>query len=793
MIFDLARRVLTLNLWCGMMLGLAVLLGLKWHDGISLETNILALLPATEQDPVVEHASEQFNQALARRHLLLVGAGSLDQAIAAADQLVSGGLAKLHGIESLEYRFDSARQQAMLAPYLAHQSTLLDADSRRQLQDAGGQAFINTTLELVYSPMTPLSSGLLQRDPLLLFYRFATGLASGLEALSPVRGVLTAHYDNRYYVLIVLNLSDSPFSLSLQRSLLPALEQRIAQLRTARPEVDVLNVGIARYARAGVESAREEISTIGLGSLLGIVVLFLVVFRSPLPLLWGLLPIAVGFLAAFTACQWIFGSVHLLTLVFGASLIGISIDYSFHFFSDRLAGAAGWTGQQGIDHIFSGIALGLITSVLGFVSLCFAPFPGMQQMALFSTVGLAAAFVTVVCLFPRLVKARSGQAGGPDWVALAGRWLAILRRPWPWVVTLLVLLGALGAGGMLQLHSNDDIRLLQSSPQALRLEERRASAILGTGLSNQFLLVEGDSAEQVLQREEALADKLQALQQAGKLKRFDALSQRLPSQLRQRDNYQLLKHTLLSDPALLQRYAEDLGLSAGPLDAFRARYRQADAVTLELEPWLQTAAGEPWRHLWLGTTARGVASVIALYGGDTAALLALEQGRDGVTLVDKVNDISALLKQYRQRSAGLVALSYALIFLLMCPRYGLVRALRIMAPPAMAVLLALGALGWLGQAINIFHMMALLLVLGIGIDYTLFLEEGRDHSPATLLAIVLSALTTLLSFGLLALSDTAAVAAFGLVVLIGVLVCLLLAPMMCGRDARDPVNCIRRS
>ncbi len=73
--------------------------------------------------------------------------------------------------------------------------------------------------------------------------------------------------------------------------------------------------------------------------------------------------------------------------------------------------------------------------------------------------------------------------------------------------------------------------------------------------------------------------------------------------------------------------------------------------------------------------------------------------------------------------------------------------------------------------------MALLLVLGIGVDYALFFRETGLDNPATLLAIALSSLTTLLAFGLLALSATTAIHAFGQTILVGILVAFLLSPM----------------
>ena len=81
-------------------------------------------------------------------------------------------------------------------------------------------------------------------------------------------------------------------------------------------------------------------------------------------------------------------------------------------------------------------------------------------------------------------------------------------------------------------------------------------------------------------------------------------------------------------------------------------------------------------------------------------------------------------------------------------------------------------------SVSIFNLLALILILGIGIDYTLFFaEQKQPKSENTLLAITLSAITTVLSFGLLALSETQAIHGFGMTVLSGIIVAWLLAPL----------------
>jgi predicted exporter len=368
---------------------------------------------------------------------------------------------------------------------------------------------------------------------------------------------------------------------------------------------------------------------------------------------------------------------------------------------------------------------------------------------------------------------------------LIARLLKALQWPPVLMAVLLLALLVLAVVGLTQLRADDDIALLQASPPALKQEEQRAMAIVGSGISQQFLLIEGDSPAQVQQREWALLVLLNRLVEQGQLQRFDAISRLLPPVAQQQRDRALLQQTL-TEPLLLQ-YGQDLGLASEPLLRWRKALLAQPAHYLGLPEWLASEAAKPWQHLWLGQTERGYASVVTLYGANEQARVQLQQA--GLTVVDKRGDISALLTDYRQRAVWLVAISYGFIFVLLALRYGLGRAVVLLLPPALAVLLVLATLGLSAQPMNLFHLLALLLVLGVGVDYTLFLQEGREHRQQTALAILLSALTTLLSFGLLALSNTPAVQAFGLTVLIGVATCLLLAPMLVvGSDNNDNKN-----
>ncbi len=149
----------------------------------------------------------------------------------------------------------------------------------------------------------------------------------------------------------------------------------------------------------------------------------------------------------------------------------------------------------------------------------------------------------------------------------------------------------------------------------------------------------------------------------------------------------------------------------------------------------------------------------------------------GASFEEPLARIAATFHRIRVRTTWLVVVGYLLISMLLVWRYGRREAARMLYPPLLAMGVTLGAMGWLGEPVNIFVVVALILILGLGRDYTVFLREGGASRRSPALAVTLSALTMLCSFGLLSLSQIPALHAFGLATLIGILASYLSAPL----------------
>jgi predicted exporter len=76
-------------------------------------------------------------------------------------------------------------------------------------------------------------------------------------------------------------------------------------------------------------------------------------------------------------------------------------------------------------------------------------------------------------------------------------------------------------------------------------------------------------------------------------------------------------------------------------------------------------------------------------------------------------------------------------------------------------------------------------VLGLGIDYGIFLRHGQDHRVTAILSVTLSACTTLIAFGLLALSATPFIRSIGMTLLFAITLSWLFALLACTKGNRN--------
>jgi predicted exporter len=193
------------------------------------------------------------------------------------------------------------------------------------------------------------------------------------------------------------------------------------------------------------------------------------------------------------------------------------------------------------------------------------------------------------------------------------------------------------------------------------------------------------------------------------------------------------------------------------------------------------------RAQWLGhqngaDVSSRYASVILVRGlNATEQTMALSQFKHavlGVKWVDRTADISHLLEHFRTIMAGLLVVGHIAVLMALLTRFKR-SAWRAWLPCALASLLTVAMLGYMNEPLQLFNLLALMLLLGMGVDYGIFLlEHPGEGQGFAWLAVLVGAISTGLSFGLLALSSTPALRAFGLTMLIGLSTVCFIAPLL---------------
>lgn len=750
------------SLWLILLLVIVLAGGWQWQRGVMLETDILALLPQGEREPLLQRAltrSSQQGEGLVLwlvsgddRSAAIAGASWLEQRLAAAPELTPLMAA------------EPARTQRLAA----HRYHLLPPAEFEQLRD-DPQAWLADKRAALYGPAGWQRAAQLRQDPLFLHGDYLLSLVPDSVTED---GYALHCTEKRCHAALVSRLAGSNFALDDQAR----LRERVAALTTAAGErgLEVTAGGLPLFVAEATARAQREIRIVGSGSLLGIALLLLWSFRTGRPLLLAVSALATGIGAAALVCFTVFERVHVLTLVFGASLVGVAIDYALHWLTNCFREQ----GESALDErrLLRATGLALFTTALGFGLLALAPFPGLRQLALFAVVGLSGAWLTVALAFPLL-----GRGLAPLWrpalawpQRAASAWATLGRRHWTWLVGAACILLA----GIARLEPSDDLRLLQPKSPADLSGYARMQRLVPMSRDSQFFLVRGASPGQVLAGERRLLAALEP--QSAALGDAMAISEYYPAPSIQRATREALQD--LCNRGDLAAWLKQVGATT---DLAATTCANIDAANdpLALEAWLK-AVGEPWQGLWLGCVRGTCASLVALSGvRDLGALRGAAEHLDGVTLVDPLARVSTVLGEYRRNASRWLGLALVLIAPLLMGVLGPGRGLRAALVPALTVGSVLATLGWLGLPFSLFNLLALLVVGGISVDYAIFNAVGGRH-PATALAVVLAALTTVLAFGLLALSHTPLVAAFGLTLAWGVFYAVLWTPVLAGPGAR---------
>ena len=626
--------------------------------------------------------------------------------------------------------------------YQEHRYQLLPEEVTEEI-DRDPALFAQEALSRVFSPFTLLPLDNLEEDPFFIDELMVRSFLSDHGGYFQDATADMREMDGRWYVTLQGTLKEENLDFMDTKGGVKRIFDEGSALEERYEGVKVNYSGLAFHSYESAASAQREILVIATVSIALILLLFLILLGSVHVIGLFLLSTFFSFVPAAAALVVFFPEVHVFTLIFGTTLIGTSIDYAIHFY---LSYAREKDAGRTVSKLWRNLTASFLSTALCYLLLFLSPYGILHQVAVFSFSGLLGSYLSALGLFPLVLSPKmvSGKA-------------LFLRLPKarghrPLLLPLLILSLALllAQAGKLEIHN--DISSLYSMSGRLLEGEGIASRLSG-GASLTYTLIEGDDEEEAREIEAEYIGKLEALKGEGVLDSYISPGLFIPTEERQRQSF--------SSARKLLPYLEFV----------------SDALALEnvssekLEREMEALGYGDWLSAFVPGDIDGKYYIAVLLIGVSDDGRVRELDNDGARYFLKAQEVNRQLDELTRVMFRIFSLALVFMAVLLLALYRK-RGLRIIASPLIVISLSLAAALLAGLSIEFFFAVALLLVMGLGIDYMVFSSQ-KGEKP--MLAVTLSYLTTALSFGSLALSSFTPVHIFGLTVLIGISAAFLTA------------------
>ena len=720
------------------------------------ETNILKAIFSSKSDNLLVDLSSRFSAKIN----IIVESNDFEK----AEEVSKTFYAK---IDKTKMKSSDASITEIIEEYEKYHNNLLSNQTRKLLIDKQYEKVEENAYEALYNPVIP-PVGSIEDDPFLLLTDFVMNLNENSQAPSNFTPI---QLNDKYYSLIMLDvdkeLALSPTVLNKEVKKLVDLQKEFSKNGTK-----VYLTGAPIHSYFASSHSIFEINLICILSTLFVIGLVFWYFGSLFPLIPIGLSIGLGIYAGYCMTALVFRNIHILTFVFSTTLIGVCVDYSLHYF---VALKEGKTGTEVIKDIFKSLTVSLITTVSAFLILLFADFTLLRQISIFTITGLVTVYGIVVLWYPLWLNRRVGKTQCPhetDKDAFVGQAMSdnnsnekghaslhlgiFVSKPRLTAQLLSCLIAILLIIGLFHTHFDDNIKNMYTPPKTLLNAEKLFTEIAGTSADTSIFVVKGNNLEELLQKEEEIADKLNGTE-------YQALSKYVPSEKRQKSNQILRKElyrTKLNDFAIFlpvqkrtqlisQNYGNNF-LSASNDFEFMKKNFLIDKNTSIM--------------------------VVSGYNGEKI---------DGVRIINFQKDISAQIKHCRRVCLGLLIPIFGFLYLLLAKIYDKKSGLKILLPSICAVILVFGILGLFGCPINLFHLLAIFLIIGFGLDYSVFRFTNPEKAGDS---VFLSCITTVFSFALLAFAGFKLISSLGTVLSLGLLSSYIFSLKLIEKDIKKDKN-----
>jgi len=529
--------------------------------------------------------------------------------------------------------------------------------------------------------------------------------------------------------------------------------------------------GPAVFAVQSRQAIRQESTVLSMAASMAGILILLLAYRSWRVVFVSALPVASAMVVGLCVTGWLTGPVHGIALAFAIVLVGITLDYPLHLFSHARPGE---TLARTASDLAPALSISALTTALAFGVLAIGDFRGLVQLGIMAATGiLVAALVTrwvLPAAWPSVPTPRLTWAHGMG---------AVIRPTGRHAGLTLAAFAAVSLMAVLYVQSRpamweDDLAALSPIPSADRQLDQQLRQAMGAPDVRHVILIEGVDQESTLRQSEQVGAMLDALVQQGQLRGYDHAARYLPSAATQQARQQAIPLPEALRPQLATAMA---GLPFRT-DYFEPFIRDAEQAR-QLAPLNLSMLADTPLGIRVGTLLRQGASgwkarVVLRGVDDPAAVGKLLQDAlpESAHFMDLKQSTEAMVSRFRVEALDKGLLIGGMILLILWAwRKSPMQLVRALLPVLTSLTLTVAMLLAMGERLNLFHLIALLLVLGLAVDYTVFLQAhagDRDERARTAHALLACVASTSIVFALLATSSMPVLHAIGMTVALGV-------------------------
>ena len=752
---------------------------------IGIDSDLFNLVPKSISMASVKKADEKMMSVTSQNVFILVANEDFSEAKKVA-QDVYEELKNSKNFETVSLYNDVSAMGEITDFLYKYRSYLIDEKTADTIlaSEQGAQDFALEALSKAYGGFTMLPLDNIDTDPFLLteynLQNYLSSLQNAGTAMSVKDGVLASKFEDKWYVMIRGILSSRGAKLASKDNAITEI-YRVCE-NNNNDSTRFIYSGTPFHSHESSTSASREISVIATISMLAVIILLIFIFRSVRPLVFSVASILISLGVAVLMTLSVFHKMHVITLVFGTSLIGSCIDYSLHFFTHWAGNTELKSSTEIRNHIFSGLLMAIISTGICFAILLFAPFTILKQMSLFCLAGLVSSFLTTIAIYPyiKLPEKRGNIRFTKHFSGIVSK----VEQKWVGRAVIIVLF-VFSILSILICHKNVKIKnnllTLYDMKGRLLQDEIIASQVIQYTPGGWYI-VSGETEDEALKNEEKLRAEFEKMTE-GKIG-YISTSSFIPSKEIQKKSREAYKKLMESAPEQLQALGFDDVENFDALMKLINDYEitKNNFVSFEngnVPDFIESAISSAW----LGKVdGKYFTVLLPTRVTDYTNYRSLAENNDNVYFISKSQDISKDLDSLTSMILKFFVVAYVLMFIMLKFFYSWKQAFKIISVPLLIILVVVAVFALCKINMEFFSVTGLILVFGLGLDYIIYMmenekkEKGNQSSvqsqsleQKTLepFATMVSFVTTIISFGALALSSFKPVHLIGLSIFIG--------------------------